>query len=162
MTWMTIPDYAEHRGLSSRMIRKHITTGRIPKKATRPKKKGGKHLLVHMEKADKALSENLKIPSEKTILPSKPTAEEMNRVIDEAGIERCRSLTDAQRLDKEYAAALKKLDHAERSGILVSAVEVSKACFDAGRLARDAILNIPERISAILASMSDPYSAQLN
>ena len=39
---------------------------------------------------------------------------------------------------------------------LVRRADVEQACFDAGRIARDAIMNVPERVAAIIAAKTDP------
>jgi hypothetical protein len=43
---------------------------------------------------------------------------------------------------------------------LVRRTEVERAAYNVGRAVRDAILNVPPRLSAILAGESDPFKAE--
>lgn len=57
---------------------------------------------------------------------------------------------------KEYhAAKLAELDYKERTGQLISAESVRESAFKLGRQIREAIMNIPIRISSELAAESD-------
>jgi hypothetical protein len=59
----------------------------------------------------------------------------------------------ARTVHEHYRARLARLDYEERVGQLVSKVEV--AAFNQYRRFRDAMLNIPDRISAQLAAETD-------
>ena len=52
-------------------------------------------------------------------------------------------------------ARLAKIEFEERSGKLVNREEVTVAAFTAARTIRDSLLNIPDRVAAMLAAESD-------
>ncbi len=166
--WMTINDYAKHKNLGPHTIRKHIRRGRIPKSALKPKKPGGSHLLVHRDKADKALigvvREVTKKVTKKTRKPKpkpkkqkpvEPSDTEKQEVIDSAGIKEFENISEAQKFKETYLGALRKLEYEEKSGQQISKAEVERDAFNTGRTVRDSLLNISGRISAILAAESD-------
>lgn len=63
---------------------------------------------------------------------------------------------EAARTEKEiYRAKMAKLNYERMDGTLVLAEEVKKASFEAARLVRDSLLNIPNRISPIVAAEHD-------
>jgi len=163
--FMTQAEYAAHRGISQPRISKLLKTGQIP--AGCMKKISGRKL-IDRDKADAALSENLDrmynpnpakkgMPKSKPKKPSKPSKPEMARTAERAGTQGM-SMSDAQRLQAQYKAALLKLDYEERSGKLISAQEVEVSTFNFARVVRDAVLNIPDRISAELASCTDVHA----
>jgi hypothetical protein len=73
--------------------------------------------------------------------------------VREAGAGPTLAVSNAKRL--AWQARLAQLEFEERSGKLVSADDVKRAVFDAGRRARDMLLGIPDRIAAILAAERD-------
>lgn len=86
--------------------------------------------LIDPVKADKALRENLSPKAEMTF-------------------------AEARTQHEQYKAALAKLDYEERSGTLHATDSCRKTAFSEGRKIRDAMLNIPDRISSILAAELD-------
>jgi hypothetical protein len=61
----------------------------------------------------------------------------------------------ARAVRENYLARLAKIEFEERSGKLVSRDEVEVAAFTRFRTFRDGMLNIPDRVSALLATESD-------
>lgn len=57
-------------------------------------------------------------------------------------------------------AALAELELAKKAGILVERDRVQSVAFAAGRMLRDAMLNIPTQISPIIAAMTDPWEVE--
>lgn len=55
-----------------------------------------------------------------------------------------------------YDRKLKALQVKQKEGELVSSAQVEKDWFDMGRLIRNKLQNIPSRLSAVLASMTEP------
>lgn len=55
---------------------------------------------------------------------------------------------------EHFKALLTELEYKERSGELISSQEVKDLMFSTARLTRDSILNIPGRLSAILANQN--------
>lgn len=65
---------------------------------------------------------------------------------------------NASRAKREaYNAELARLEVEEKQGQLVAADEVRKTAFAVARQVRDGLLNIPDRVSAELAAMTDQF-----
>jgi len=156
--WITPIAYAERVGKSARQINRSIVRGAITRKSL---KKRGKRFLINPEKADQDLKENLSYINQKPLKTDKekehkktPTNTEIKTKTKAAGTSGM-SLADAQRLQAQYKAALMKLEYEEKSGTLVKQEQVDIDFFNCARRARDAILNIPGRVSAELAIVTD-------
>ena len=78
----------------------------------------------------------------------------------EGGISAGSGYAKARAARELYAAQLSKLELDERRGILVRADEVKLGAFNAARKARDQMIALPERVSAILAATQDPAKVQ--
>lgn len=70
------------------------------------------------------------------------------------------SYAQARAIKEAYEARLKKLEYDEKSGKLVPADKVKADCFKAGVIVREALLNIPSRLSAELASLTDNFEVE--
>jgi len=164
MSWLTLKKYALHRGISDRMIRKYIAAGRIPANAVKPRVEGGKHLLINKEKSDAFLSKNLKQktpntePPKKTIKKIKSdSVSKKQKIISDLGIKETDSLTAAQKLNQEYAAALKKLDLETKQGLLVPADEIAEAWERIIVAAKTKILGIKSKCAPLIIELvTDP------
>ena len=65
---------------------------------------------------------------------------------------------NASRAKKEsYLAELARLDYEEKNATLVAADDVKKTAFSVARQVRDGMLNIPDRVAAELAAMTDQF-----
>jgi len=64
----------------------------------------------------------------------------------------------ARTVTETYRAKLCKIEFEERSGKLISRDEVQVAAFNRFRMFRDRMLNIPDRVAAVLAAESDTAS----
>ena len=67
------------------------------------------------------------------------------------------TLTEAQAEQARQKATDLKMKNDERAGRLVDAAQVAEDAFNCARLTRDAVLGVPDRISAELASITDPH-----
>jgi len=70
----------------------------------------------------------------------------------ESGLE----YSKARAVRESYLARLEKIDFEERTEKLVSRDEMQVAAFNRYRTFRDGMLNIPDRLAAVLAAESDP------
>jgi hypothetical protein len=68
------------------------------------------------------------------------------------GIKPVIDFSQARTLNEQYKAAIRKLEYEEKTGKLVDAAKVREAAFSVGRRIRDALLNLPDRLAAILAA----------
>jgi len=160
-------EYAKHAGLTQPRICQLLRAGKLEGAA----KKVGGRWQIDARKADKLLAKNIS-PSKKRQgefgavktrgrrKPKRrskreaPSPAEKKRVAKEAGTEEL-SLFEAELLEKQYKAALKKLEYEKASGILTEAEAVKKAAFDRARMLRDGLLNLKSKISPLLAVEQD-------
>lgn len=70
------------------------------------------------------------------------------------------SYAQARAIKEAYEARLKKLEYDEKSGKLIPADKVKADCFKAAVVVKEALLNMPARISPELASVSDPFEVE--
>jgi hypothetical protein len=74
---------------------------------------------------------------------------------DDVSITGASQYTKARAVREHYQARLAKLEFEERTAKLVSADEVRVAAFNKFRQFRDAILNLPDRLAAMLAAETE-------
>lgn len=67
------------------------------------------------------------------------------------------TFAQSRAIKEAYLARLAKLEFEEKSGVLVKADAVKNEAFKVARLVRDAMLNIPDRVSSELAADSDQF-----
>lgn len=127
--------YAKHRGVSTEAVSKAVKTGRIT---------AGPDGKIDPERADREWDANTD--------PSRNPArvKESNNVADAApaGLP---PYAQSRAIREAYEARLSKLDFEVKSGKLVNADEVRVAAFNISRIARDKILNLPDRLAPRLA-----------
>lgn len=137
--------YAKHRGVSLAAVQKAIKAGRIRTAAD------GKIDAVQADADwDRNTGPRQKAGNVSSTPPPRtgPTlaAEPMAGGLDYAR---------ARAVRENYMARLAKIDFEERSGKLVSRDEVQVAAFNKFRTFRDGMLNIPDRVAAVVAAESD-------
>ena len=66
-----------------------------------------------------------------------------------------KSFAEAQARERHFKAKLAELEYEERAGKLVEVEKVEAEAFRIGQQVRDAILNVPSRLSGIVAAESD-------
>jgi hypothetical protein len=71
------------------------------------------------------------------------------------GLPRTGGYAAARAVRETYEARIRELDFKRMSGTLVSADEVRVVAFNTARQARDLLLAIPDRVSAVLAGLKD-------
>lgn len=157
--FQTQTEYAEHRGITQSRVSRLVSKGKIPKSCI--KKISGRKL-IDRDKADAALSENLdqiyNRPNKKPVKLSKTkTPSEQKKELTDAG-RGLVSLNEAQTIKANYDAWLKELEYQIKKGEYVDAEKVKQDAFNIARRVRDSLLNIPDRISADLASDTDTHS----
>jgi hypothetical protein len=144
MGLLSLRAYAKHRGVTLQAVRKAIDDGRI-QTTTDPNGK----VRVDPAAADKAWEETTDPAKQR-----KPEADASAKT-PPSDYSRARAMREA------YLANLAKITYEEKIGKLVEADAVKKAIFEASRITRDALLNIPNRISPQLASETDPHEVHL-
>ncbi len=123
--------YARHRGISLAAVQKAIKAGRIRTNAD------GK---IDVESADQEWERN-------TNYGASPATGEAS--VSGPSYAHSRAIREA------YLARLAKIEYEERLGKLINRDEVQVAAFNKFRMFRDGMLNIPDRVAAVLAAETD-------
>jgi hypothetical protein len=141
MPIMSMREYARHRGVALSAVQKALKAGRIAKLAN------GK---IDSDAADAGWKRNTKAYAPAvTRRPPEP-------VEDDNATFGASQYTKARAVREHYQARLAKIDYEERIGKLVSKDEVQVAAFNKFRQFRDHVLNIPDRVAAVVAAEGAP------
>ena len=178
--------YARHRadrglvGTTHRAVQKAIEDGRISAALVRDG--SGKVLGIDPDRADR-------LWAEQTTGSANATTEQLSQAAAKSHAARGNNLSDrgraalnaappagsddppltggnassyaqARAIKEAYEARLKKLEYDEKSGKLIPADKVKADCFKAAVVVKEALLNLPPRISAELASTIDPFEVE--
>jgi hypothetical protein len=127
--------YARHRGMAYSTVQKAIASGRISTTA-----KG----LIDSDVADEEWRRN-----------TKTRATAATEKEDDPDVFGAAQYNKARAVREHYQARLAKLEFEQKVGSLVSRDEVKIAAFNTLRQFRDAMLNIPDRLGALLAAETD-------
>ena len=151
MEGVSLRAYSRHRGVSLRAVQKAIQSGRITTTAE------GK---IDIAAADARWDRNtaprpssLPLPSARQQHPDLSEAIKTDTAVP-PGLDYSR----ARAVRENYMARLAKIEFEERSGKLISRDEVKVAAFNRFRVFRDRMLNIPDRVAAVLAAEHDSRS----
>jgi hypothetical protein len=165
---MSLRAYARHRGVSLRAVQKALKSGRISARedgrldadvadenwarntAPRPQ--------APARPASKVAATKLAAP---TAAPERAhhhsdTHPPARQPIEPPRLESGLEYSKARAVRESYLARLAKIDFEERTEKLVSRDEMQVAAFNRYRTFRDGMLNIPDRLAAVLAAESDP------
>jgi phage terminase Nu1 subunit (DNA packaging protein) len=156
---LSLRAYAERRGVALSTVQAAIRTGRIstvPGPGGEPK--------IDPEIADREFEANTD--------PSKQGRKEnVGDLIAKENARAVKSDSDHGSATNDYMkwrarreqlnAQLKELEYEQKSGKLVNAEEARREFFKIAREARDAIMNIPERISGQLAAETDEHAVRM-
>ena len=135
---ITLADYARHRKVSYQAVYQALLSERIHKEPDGT---------IDPEKADADWEQNTN--------PAQRRKRRRN-VADPDDIAVTSSYNKAKAYREACAAKLLKLELEEKEGKLLSADEVKKAWFNTLRLVRDRMLGLPDRLSHVFASETDP------
>jgi hypothetical protein len=146
--------YAKRRGVSHQAVSKAIATGRLSRSVSRG---SGGRCLINVVLADREWGENTdaqqqrsshRRPAQVAMFPDVP----VDTV--ELGSASGPVLAKAQAMRVTFLA---RTAYLEKARSLVSADKVSIEAFRVGRTVRDAIMHVPDRVSAQLAALSDEH-----
>jgi hypothetical protein len=130
--------YARHRGVAVSAVQKAIETRRISTQAD-----GG----IDPDQADVEWEQN-------TTRRAPPIAKR-GQDDDDVSIFGASQYTKARAVREHYQARLAKLEFEAKADKLIAADEVKIAAFNVFRRYRDQMLNIPDRLAALLAAESE-------
>ena len=125
--------YAKHRGVTENAIRKAIKEGRISQTAN------GK---IDPVIADQQWDKN-----------SDPA--QVNRIKGNSDDQHSSTYQQSRAIREAYNARMAKLQFEKETGKLISSEQVRMDAFNAGRIVRDRLLNIPDRIIPQLIGKTD-------
>jgi hypothetical protein len=137
MAIMSLRAYARHRGVELSAVQKAIKTKRI---STQPDGR------IDSEQADVEWEQNTR----HRVPPVKRNDDE-----DESPVFGASQYTKARTVYEHFRAKLAQLEYQERIGALIPKDEVKVAAFNKFRQFRDHMLNIPDRVAAVVAAESE-------
>jgi hypothetical protein len=163
---MSLRAYARQRGVSLRAVQKALASGRIAARkdgrvdADVADANWERNTAPRPRPASKPAAKNT--PPKETPSPASPQSarhhsdpprrEPTEPPRLESGLE----YSKARAVRESYLARLAKIDFEERTEKLVSRDEMQVAAFNRYRMFRDGMLNIPDRLGAVLAAETDP------
>lgn len=143
---VSMSQYAAMRGISQPAVSQAIHSGRLIKAII----KDGKRIKIDPDIADREWAANTQ--GGRGAAPQRlASGVDLPDAIDAADYNASRAKREA------YNAELARLEVEEKQGQLVAADEVRKTAFAVARQVRDGILNIPDRVSAELAAVTDQF-----
>ena len=137
---VSLSAYARHRGTSRQYI------SRLAREGVLVMREG----FVDVEASDAVLDDRPVAFEPKPSFPSSPTRESAALPGHQPT-----SFAQARLAEMVYRAKLRRLEFEERTGKLLSREEVETAAFNISRTVRDGMLNISDRVAAMLAAESD-------
>lgn len=139
MAIMSMRQYARHRGVALSAVQKAIKSGRISKLPDGQ---------IDSDAADAGWKRNTKAYAPAVTRRPEPEEEESSGF-------GASQYTKARAVREHYQARLAKIDYEERVDKLVSKDEVQVAAFNKFRQFRDHMLNIPDRVAAMVAAEAE-------
>ncbi|WP_281647584.1 hypothetical protein [Parendozoicomonas sp. Alg238-R29] len=153
---MSQAEFARQNGWSRQYVAKLVQQGRI-------KLEGGKIDPVAAKRAVEKLAEPSTVlrgkSSKATDIQSRTTVPAVSQVPTTSLPTESRKTVDyaaARTMREAFRAKMAKLDYEEREGKLVDAGKVKEEAFQVGRMIRDGVLAIPDRMADVLAAENDP------
>ncbi len=131
---LSIRAYARHRGVTEAAVRKAIRQGRVSK---------GKNGKINPKTADKEWGQNTDPAQIKAVFAEEKPDYSQNSIPNTANGP---SYQQSRAIKEAYGAKLLRLQFEKESKKLISVDDVKVAAFNAARMTRDRILNIPDRV----------------
>jgi hypothetical protein len=143
---VSMSQYAAMRGITQPAVSAAIHAGRLVEAIIRD----GKRIKINPEIADREWAANTQ--GGRGAAPQRlASGIDLPDAIEAADYNTSRAKREA------YNAELARLEVEEKQGQLVAADDVKKTAFAVARQVRDGMLNIPDRVSAELAAMTDQF-----
>jgi uncharacterized membrane protein YkoI len=148
---MSLRAYARYRGCALRSVQFAIARGRIRRNANG---------LIDSEEADRdwaanTLHSNARPGPRQRTRAVEPASDVEIPLVQLSSSKIAGNLAPARAAKEVFEARLKRIELEERQGNLVYKGSVQIDAFNRARILRDAILNVPDRLSASLAAESD-------
>jgi hypothetical protein len=146
INWLGVNKYAAHRGVKSGSVSKAIKNGVISA-AVRQYPSGKK--LINQEYADRLWSKYM--PINRNALSKQGDNSPGDSGDDDQGP----SFIKIRTAKEGFAVKLAQLNYEEKSGLLCRVADVQAAATEMGANFREAVLNIPDKLSPLLAAEKD-------
>lgn len=149
------------RGISTRAVNKAISEGRIAEAIDEKRRIDpllADRLWAERTNPDQGYHGHAKQRA-KVTHPDDDDLEEVTKLAVQAGVDvnNVPTLVVSKTIEAAYKAQLAKLDYEERAAKLIDMGQVKQQAFKLARLTRDAMLAIPDRVSAELAGVTDAF-----
>jgi hypothetical protein len=155
---LSLRQYAKHRGCDPKAVRTALQSGRITALQE------GKEWRIDAAKADAQWDRNTQLgkpkgrkSKETSALPIVESTHKESEPGEITPSEAFKRFNVAAAKEKEFKAKLAELECGRQSGELVEAAMVRAGTFALARQVRDAMLDIPHRVSADLAAETDEF-----
>jgi hypothetical protein len=142
MSLMSMRQYAKHRGVTVEAVSKAVKAGRI---SCNRDERG--YAQIDPDVADREWDANTDPGKSKKPLTEAPSEADEN----------AKTVKKSAAIYKMYQARLTKLEFEEQSGQLHNVDQCKRDAFKVARAVRDALLGIPDRLSAELSGESDQF-----
>ena len=142
---VTQAEFARQNGWSRQYVSKLVQQGRI-------EVKGGRIDPVAAKKAIEELAEPSTVLRKKADSQGETTGHSSYPMDSRKAVD----FASARTMREAFRAKMAKLEYEEKAGKLTDASKVREDAFRAGRIIRDALLGMPDRLSDILAAEDDP------
>lgn len=163
--FVSITEYARHRGCNLKAVQVAVSTGRIKReadgtidveKADRDWEKNTEHAKARYGPKSTHHVEGGRKASSTWAAKKRAEADGLALADPQRSQTTALSFANARAAKEVYEARLKKLEFEERQGALVPKRAVDVNVFNLFRVLRDACLNVPSRLAAQLAAEPDP------
>ena len=147
--YISIVEYARYRGLSQPRISELVKTGTINHKKIDRRK------MIDWKLADEEYAKKVDVSSRNFAYLEN---EKLTKGKKSKGTP---DIYSSKAVKEQYNAELAKLEYEQKSGMLLSTEEVKKEAFVLAKAVRNAILNVPQKIAAEIASEIDPHEVEV-
>ena len=86
--------------------------------------------------------------------------DKMKEVINEAGLQTFKSLSEAQKFKETYLGALRELEYKKEKGLLIDADGVRRDAEKAARIVKERVTAWPGRTAPLLAAITDEFECE--
>ncbi len=142
MALLSQSEFARRQGWSRQYVAKLVKSGKITLHNGKIDQKQALAAINATSEPSTALRSTSK---SETNLPSVPN--DSRQAVD---------FVTARTMREAFKAKMAKMEYEEKAGKLTDASKVKAEAFRAGRIVRDALLGIPDRLSDVLAAEQDP------
>src|SRR3990167_4848169 len=167
---VSLREFGRRIGVSGTAVRKAIKAGRLVKSLGKSPTgriivadfEAAKIEWAHTTRTSKGVRTDPMPPGSQSPAPPPETStDDLQGLLHPGELMSASTLIEAQRLATLERARKLRMENEVAQGHLVPADVAAKEAFEAGRIIREAVLNVPARIAGELAAETDPARVQL-